>query len=123
MTQMANRENRRRSAPSSRSRMLCDLFTLMLAAGALAVLAGLTVLARGPVRTPTPAPYIQLSPQEGQPGTLITVTGGGWQPGDTVFVRAGEHAADEDAEPVLAFATVAADGRFTVPFTFPADSC
>jgi hypothetical protein len=122
MTQMVDREGTRHSAPSSRRRLLFVLFTLMLAAGALAVLAGLTVLARGPAPTPTPAPYIQLSPQEGQPGTLVTVTGGGWQPGDTVFVRAGEHAPDEATEPVLAFAIVAADGRFTVSFTFPADT-
>jgi hypothetical protein len=39
----------------------------------------------------TPAPpkggaFVQLSPTVGQPGAVVTIGGGGWQPGETVLI-------------------------------------
>ena len=79
----------------SRWALLVAMFLLVVLAGVLAVWAVLDVRARarGPLSAPeitptlVPNPSIQLSPQEGGPGDLVTVTGQDWRKGDTVFVR------------------------------------
>jgi hypothetical protein len=41
---------------------------------------------------PGPAPSIQLSLEEAEPGALVFVAGDGWRPGDTVSVYVETHA-------------------------------
>ena len=81
-------------------------------------LIGLTVIASDDVPTPSgrPAPAIELSPMEGQPGMPVTVTGAGWRPGDTVLVRLDGGSTGQETDVYLASATVTAEGRFAVSF-------
>ncbi|MCS7178263.1 MAG: PA14 domain-containing protein [Anaerolineae bacterium] len=73
-----------------------------------------------PTPAPAPAtPVIRLTPENGAPGTSITVSGEGWKPGDTVFV--GLERPDRGRTP-LASAAVGTDGRFTAVFAVPADA-
>jgi hypothetical protein len=62
---------------------------------------------------------ITIDPQQGTIGTLITVTGQGWWPGEPVFIflRTGA----EDNSPAYAYAAAVADdvGQFRTGFTFP----
>ena len=74
--------------------------------------------------TPPPAsgPSIQLSPSEGGPGTLITVTGRGWKPGDTVSVYL-DNPRDSQSPRASLMETAATEaGGFTVALAFPATS-
>jgi len=117
--------------PGSKSQwvLLGITLVLMVAVGTLAALAMLDVQARArgpaqaPAITPTsvPGPSIQLSPAEGEPGTLITVTGEGWRQRDTVFVRLDGLSPDQETQAPVAFAIVTQDGRFNTSFVLPAD--
>jgi hypothetical protein len=62
---------------------------LSLAAVSLVIaLAVVTWNSRAETRVPTPeAASIQLDPTTGEPGTIVSVTGSGWQPGETVLVQ------------------------------------
>lgn len=72
----------------------------------------------GLLPTATPLGTIALSPLQAAPGDRITVVGQGWQPGDTVFVRLGESAADTDPAPFAA--AIASDsGDLAATFVFP----
>ncbi|MCD6289245.1 MAG: hypothetical protein J7M34_01985, partial [Anaerolineae bacterium] len=71
--------------------------------------------------TPTPGPAIRLSPTEGGPETRITVTGEGWRPADTIFVRLVDPESGEGPQTAYAAALVADTGTFTTSFVFPAD--
>ncbi len=68
---------------------------------------------------------MQLSPEEGGPGTLVTVTGKGWRPGHTVFVGLDDPsdvpASQIDPTAVVVAATVDDQGDFIAAFTFPSD--
>jgi len=104
------------------------VLALVALSGFLMLLAGLSARARGPVATATPAvtavpvsPSVQLSPAAAEPGTLVVVTGEGWQPGDDVSVRLDSPSGDQEAKPV-AFATATEGGRLTAPFFFPSDA-
>lgn len=55
---------------------------------------------------------ISVNPTQGAPGTVVTVMGVGWTPGDTVDLSL-------DAVSTLATATVAGDGTFTATITIP----
>ncbi|HEY64480.1 MAG TPA: hypothetical protein G4O02_07895 [Caldilineae bacterium] len=71
--------------------------------------------------TPTPGPAIQLMPGEGGPGTRITVTGEGWRPADTIFIRLADPADGRGPQTAYTAALVTDEGTFTASFTFPAD--
>ena len=118
-------------SPGSMSRwaLLVAMFVLVVLVGVLAVWAVFDVRARArgplpaPEITPTlvPNPSIQLSPQEGGAGDLVTVTGQDWQEGDTVFVRLDGLSLGLQTPEPLAFAVVMPEGRFTTSFVFPSD--
>ena len=95
----------------------------------LAVAVLLITALRCTMRTPTstatptpsgPPPSIQISPTKGGSGTLIEVTGGGWQPGDTVFINLQDPA---EGGPSMAYAAAPAttEGAITASFVFPSD--
>ncbi|HLF27401.1 MAG TPA: choice-of-anchor D domain-containing protein [Anaerolineae bacterium] len=69
---------------------------------------------------------IQLSPVEGGPGTLVTVSGEGWPVGDLVFVGLTDAstglAAQLDPTTVVVAATVNEARAFNAAFTFPVDA-
>lgn len=71
--------------------------------------------------TTAAAAAIEIAPTQGGPGSRITVTGRGWQPGDTVFVRLEDP--ETGATPGLdqASAIVSEAGEFSVKFTYPND--
>lgn len=69
---------------------------------------------------------LQITPDEGGPGTRVTVTGGGCPAGSTiVFVRVGgaedQIAPFDPEQPGQFTAPVATDGTFTVSFQMPRD--
>ncbi|HET90809.1 MAG TPA: hypothetical protein ENN99_08755, partial [Chloroflexi bacterium] len=82
---------------------------------------GISALAGSTPPLPAVGPTVQLAPIEGGPGTLVVVTGTGWQPGDTVFLRLEHPTADPPQQHPLAYATVSEDGSFSAPFLFPSD--
>lgn len=85
--------------------------------------------ARADETTPTPtalpgngdAPAIEIAPVQGGPGTRITVTGRGWRPGDTVFVRLEDQTSAQAAGIDQASAIITDAGDFSVKFTYPLD--
>ncbi len=102
-------------------------FTLVLLAGLMLLLAGLNARARGPVATPVvitempiPQPAVHISPVEGEPEMMITVTGEGWQPGEQVSIYL-QSPSDGGARVFVAASTVEDDGSFTATFLFPPD--
>jgi hypothetical protein len=127
---MTHSTGRLQGAFGSKSRWMLFLASFVLAfLGGLAVfLAGLNARARGPLATPTitvtpvPAgPSVQISPAEGGPGTLVVVTGEGWQPGDDLTVHLEALSDGQETRVLVALPTVAEDGRLLAPFYFPSD--
>jgi len=122
---------RSKKSPSLRPRwlILVAMLALTLLAGSLAVLTSLNTRARGPLATPTAtviptalSPSISVSPTEGSPGTLVVVAGEGWPPGEELSVYLNAPSGDQEAQVLVAFATVTEDGRITAPFFFPSDA-
>ncbi len=110
----------------SRRTLLAVGLVLMLAVGVLSILIGINVVAgeqSAPTSTPggSTGPTITLLPLVAAPGTTIAVDGGGWRPGDNVFIRLGGPGTTEEPPAAIASATVGADGRFTATFVLPAD--
>ncbi|HSJ59522.1 MAG TPA: PA14 domain-containing protein [Anaerolineae bacterium] len=71
---------------------------------------------------PVPTPeniYIQLNPQAGGPGTQVTVSGGGWQPGEVVVVYLVEVENTATDGLVYTSGVAAQTGRFLATFTYP----
>jgi RNase P/RNase MRP subunit p29 len=72
--------------------------------------------------TPEPPPagaYVQLNPMTGEPGTIVTISGNGWQPGETVLVYLVE-SADGGTDGVVYASTVAdMQGQITTSFRYP----
>jgi len=107
--------------------LLLVVFGMLVSAAGCASLTELILQASGltptpPVTpTPTPGPSVQLSPAEGGPGTRITITGAGWRPADTVFVRLEDPANGQGPQVAYAAAIVTDEGTFTASFTFPSD--
>jgi hypothetical protein len=105
-------------------------FAIVLAAGAVILFAASQLLAkeRPPVTgvTPTlvvnPAPSVRLAPAEGGPGSIITVTGAGWEPGDGLTVYLDVFNGDQLSPELVARAVAASDGTFATSFAYsPAD--
>ncbi len=69
----------------------------------------------------TGQPAIEIAPVAGDAGTRITVTGRGWRPADTVFVRLEDGATGEVPGLDQASAIVTDRGDFVVRFTYPYD--
>lgn len=72
--------------------------------------------------TPEPSPagaFIQLNPTIGEPGTIITVSGNGWQPGETVLVILVE--SEQGSTDGIVYASAVADlqGEITTSFRYP----
>ena len=63
-------------------------------------------------------PHVSVSPTSGTPGTGLTVTGGGWLPGDLVFVQIGSTTFNTDDVCEL---TVGSDG--TIAGNKPGSGC
>ncbi len=72
--------------------------------------------------TPTPGPRLLLAPIEGGPGTRVAVTGQGWRPADTIFIRLEDPTTGDGSQTAYAAAIVADDGSFSAAFTFPSDT-
>ena len=63
--------------------------------------------------------YIQLKPLSGAPGTLITVSGAGWQSGETVVIYLVELESGATDGVIYAQATADARGEITARFSYP----
>lgn len=63
-------------------------------------------------------PLVQITPGTGTQGTLITVQGQGWQPGDQLIVCL-DDLGDEAAPLIFTETVVNAAGEFSAAFTFP----
>lgn len=98
------------------------IFVLILAAVVLAVFAlRSSGWIPGPKPTPGTGPTLTVLPAEGGPGTLVTVIGRRWQPGETVFIGVSAPKATEAPQAALTTAVVKEDGSFAAAFAFPPD--
>jgi hypothetical protein len=102
------------------------IFVAIAAIGVFALLGGLWLISASPpvapveTPSPTPTPTIQLSPSEGELGSVVTLSGSGW-PATTVFIFLDDPAGDaEDPLPVTSV-PVREDGTFNVSFLVPGD--
>ena len=113
---------------------------ILLAAALLMLTVAVTACSQGTTLTPTvepsatppatpthtPEPLIRVSPAEGSADTLVTITGQGWRPGDTIFVYMQDPSlaalSPSDYGAVMIAAAVDADGRFVAAFAFPQDA-
>ncbi|MCL4266289.1 MAG: hypothetical protein KJ069_23990 [Anaerolineae bacterium] len=68
----------------------------------------------------TTRPQIQIMPDSGTTGTVITVWGRGWQPDDQLIVCL-DDLGDPAEPPIYAESAVNAAGEFLATFTFPGD--
>jgi PA14 domain len=69
---------------------------------------------------PTPlVTFIQLSPASGGPGTVVTVTGGGWRAGETVVVYLVEIQSNATDGAIYASAVAGQNGQITAGFSYP----
>lgn len=65
------------------------------------------------------APIIAVAPTSGAPGTLISVTGAGWEPGDAVYINLESIDRDPAIEGSYAVEVVSEAGTFSTSFPFP----
>jgi hypothetical protein len=101
-------------------------FTIVFAAGAVILFAATQLLAkeRGPVSgmTPTalasPGPSVRLAPAQGGPGSIVTVTGSGWHPGDALEVYMDSFDGDQISPALVVRTVVGADGSFSTSFIY-----
>jgi hypothetical protein len=71
---------------------------------------------------PEPRPagaFVQLNPTTGEPGTIITIGGSGWQPGETVLIYLVEIENGSTDGTVYGSAVVDSNGRATNTFRYP----
>jgi hypothetical protein len=71
---------------------------------------------------PPPQPasaFIQLSPTSGNPGTIVTVSGGGWQVGETILIYLVEAGTESTDNVVYASAIADHNGRIASNFRYP----
>ncbi len=101
--------------------------------GLLAVMAGLVILFLAAVlvvvlllnrqatagRTPIEDAYISLEPAAGEAGTMINVTGGGWQPGESVLIYLVESGTNNTDGVVYASAMAGDEGQISASFPYP----
>ncbi|MCB0026568.1 MAG: hypothetical protein KDE28_01590, partial [Anaerolineales bacterium] len=66
----------------------------------------------------TRVPSLQISPQRGAEGTVITVHGEGWEPADTIQLCL-DDLGDEGVPPVYSVTEVDENGAFLAAFSFP----
>jgi hypothetical protein len=99
---------------------------IVLVAGAVILFAVSQLLAkeRAPIAgvTPTgvvnPAPSVKLSPAEGEPGSIVTVTGAGWQPGDALAIYLDRFDGDQASRSLVAQTVASSDGTFSTSFVY-----
>jgi len=88
----------------------------------VAVLGLLIWNSRAATPEPTPAvAFVQLNPTAGEPGTVVTVNGSGWQPGETVLVYLVE--VENGGTDGVAYGSAVADsnGQIAASFRYPQD--
>ena len=94
------------------------IFLVSVAAIALAAVLGLLIW-NSQAATPEPPPagaFVQLSPMAGEPGTIVTVSGGGWQSGETVLIYLVE--VESDSTDGIVYGSAVADQRDEVSASF-----
>ena len=100
-----------------------DWITFLLSVIAVATVAVLGLLiwrsqAATPER-PTPGAYVQLDPIAGEPGSLVTVTGGGWQAGEAVLIHLIEPGNGSTDGVIYGSAVADSTGQITASFLYP----
>lgn len=75
-----------------------------------------------PTAAPGQTPAIQLTPLEGGFGTSVTITGQGWQPGDTLFISLENPLDSQKPQTAVASSKANEQGSFASSFIFPADA-
>ncbi|MDX9831136.1 MAG: PA14 domain-containing protein [Anaerolineae bacterium] len=70
-------------------------------------------------RTPIEDAYISLEPAAGEAGTMINVTGGGWQPGESVLIYLVESGTNNTDGVVYASAMAGDEGQISASFPYP----
>jgi len=70
----------------------------------------------------TAGPSVDMLSVQGESGTLITVTGQNWTPGDTVVVRIEDPTGSQGVQPLFANVKVADNGSFLASFILPANT-
>ncbi|MCB0163558.1 MAG: hypothetical protein KDI79_04980 [Anaerolineae bacterium] len=76
-----------------------------------------------PIATPpTGSASIALLPVQGDSGTLITITGQGWTPGDTVSVQVDDPTGTQGLVTLVTNVPVASNGAFIASFLLPANT-
>jgi RNase P/RNase MRP subunit p29 len=87
---------------------------------AVAVLGLLIWNSQAAIPEPPPAEaYAQLNPTTGEPGTIVTISGNGWQPGETVLVYLVESANGGTDGVVYASTVAGMQGQIATSFRYP----
>ncbi len=103
---------------STRSRLV--IVVSLAAVFLVAISALLLWTSRAAGRKPLPAEaFIQLNPAIGQPGTIVTVSGGGWQANETILVYLVETGNGSTDGVVYGSALVDRAGHMTTSFRYP----
>ena len=100
---------------------IAAVVTIWIVAAGIMYLGGLLIwriTAQVPSVTPD-STTISLSPPTGYAGTLITVSGQGWGPGEVVFIRLASPSGEGPDSFSYAGAVADDSGRFSTSFTFP----
>jgi hypothetical protein len=97
-------------------------FLVSVIAISLAAVLGLLIWnsQAAPPDEPLPAEaFIQLNPATGEPGTIVTIAGHGWQPGETVLVFLVEVENSSTDGVVYGSAVADSNGQMTTSFRYP----
>jgi hypothetical protein len=100
-----------------------DWITFLLSVIAVAIVAVLGLLiwnsqAATPERPATGA-YVQLNPIAGEPGSVVAVTGGGWQAGEAVLIHLVETGNGSTDGVIYGSAMADSSGQMTTSFRYP----
>ena len=74
------------------------------------------------VTIPQAAPIIAVAPLVGEPGTYISISGSGWQPGDEIEIRLASIDLEPQLEETFAGAEASEAGTFSAAFPLPTDA-
>jgi hypothetical protein len=100
-----------------------DWITFLLGVIAVAIVAVLGLLIWGSQAAtpehPSPEAYVQLDPIAGEPGSVVAVTGGGWQAGEAVLIHLVEPGNGSTDGVIYGSAVADSKGRITASFLYP----